>query len=115
MTRRRADAPHGLPVHCQTESFATIYHLRQQDSDRGRGPGWALRRRQAQAKERTTSRNQLAQLASSCRLQIELVTVRHPAIAALPLVDIADPVTWHVEPGHKNPVGGDRVQDALGS
>src|SRR5262249_30244767 len=86
---------------------------RQQDSDRGRGPGWALRRRQAQAKERTTSRNQLAQLASSCRLQIELVTVRHPAIAALPLVDIADPGKWHVETGHKNPVGGEHVQDAL--
>src|SRR5262249_7314110 len=57
-------------------------------------------------KKERTGRVQLGQIASSCRLQIELIAVWDPAIAVLPLVDIADPGKWHVEAGHKNPVGG---------
>src|SRR4249919_425567 len=109
------DARAALPARCTTARFATTLF----STTRPHRP-WKIA--SAAATKANPSPNRKSPRRSSgaankrrhaVASQIELIAVRHPAVAALPFLHIADAGKRHMKAGEKQPVGREHIQDPL--
>src|SRR5215470_13835208 len=113
MSRPQAAVPAASPASCKMDNSATTLSLTTRPRLPSRTGSAAATKTSPSQKKKDRQPSAGASRALAVNLQIELIAVGDPAIATLPLFNIADPGEWHVEAGHKNPVRGEHVQDAL--